>query len=140
MKKLLILLMAVVAISVTARNTTKTYKTPANIAEWGTAADTLTASVADTLTMKVTSNYVGKINLVLFTDSVSGTPAYSAVLSGSINGILYVPLDTIAYSGGGDTTAYFTAQDLIYNYYRVIITADTAAQKQRLYLYGLTRF
>lgn len=140
MKKLFILLMAVMAFGVTARVTTKTYTTPANIAAWGTAADTLTASVADTLVIKVTSNYVGKMNLLLFTKKASGTPAYSAVLSGSINQIGWTVLDTIAHSGGGDKTAYFELQDLKYNYYRVIITATGDAQKSVQYLYGLTRF
>jgi hypothetical protein len=139
MKKLIILLMAVMAFGVTARVTTKTYTTPANIAAWGTTADTLTASVADTLVMKVTSNYVGKMNLLLFTDSVSGTPAYSAVLSGSINQVGWTVLDTISHSGG-DKTAYFDLQDIKYNYYRVIITATGDAQKSVQYLYGLTRF
>ena len=140
MKKLFILLMSVVALGVTARVTTQVYNAPANISAWGTAADTLTASVADTLVMKVTSNYVGKMNLLLFTDEVSGTPAYSAVLAGSINQVSWVALDTIAHSGGGDKTAYYDLQDLKYNYYRVIITATSAAQKSRMYLYGLTRW
>jgi hypothetical protein len=140
MKKLIILLFAVIAISVSARVTTQRYTTPANIAAWGTAADTLVASAADTLVMKVTSDYVGKMNLVLFTDAVSGTPAYSAVLSGSVNQVGWTALDTIAHSGGGDKTAYFDLQDLKYNYYRIIITATSAAQKSREYLYGLTRF
>lgn len=140
MKKLIILLMAVVALGVTARVTTQVYNAPANISAWGTAADTLTASVADTLVIKVTSNYVGKMNLLLFTDKVSGTPTYSAVLAGSINQLSWVALDTIAHSGGGDKTAYFELQDLKYNYYRVIITATSEAQKSRMYLYGLTRW
>ena len=140
MKKLFILLMAVCALGAAARVTTQVYNAPANIAAWGTAADTLIASKADTLIMKVTSNYVGKLNLLLFTDAVSGTPAYSAVLSGSVNQASWVPLDTIAHSGGGDKTAYFGLQDLHYNYYRVIITSTSAAQKSRIYLYGLTRY
>jgi hypothetical protein len=140
MKKLFILLLAVIAISVSARVTTKVFNTPANIAAWGTAADTLVASAADTLVLKVTSNYVGKMNLLLFTDAVSGTPAYSAVLSGSINQVGWTALDTITHSGGGDKTAYFDLQDLKYNYYRVIITATSDAQKQLLYLYGLSRY
>ncbi len=140
MKKLFILLFAVIAISVSARVTTKVFNTPANIAAWGTAADTLVASAADTLVLKVTSNYVGKMNLLLITDEVSGTTAYSAVLSGSINQLGWTALDTIAHSGGGDKTAYFDLQDLKYNYYRVIITASSAEQKQLLYLYGLSRY
>ena len=132
MKKLFILLMAVMAFGVTARVTKKTYTTPANIAAWGTTADTLV--------LKVTSNYVGKMNLLLFTDAASGTPAYSAVLSGSINQIGWTALDTIAHTGGGDKTAYFELQDLKYNYYRIIITASGAAQESVLHLYGLSRY
>jgi hypothetical protein len=80
------------------------------------------------------------MNLLLFTKKASGTPAYSAVLSGSINQIGWTALDTIAHSGGGDKTAYFELQELKYNYYRIIITADTAAQESVLHLYGLSRY
>lgn len=140
MKKIIFILVALVAtVGLTARNTAKTFDAPANIIAWGTAADTLTASVSDTLTMKLTSETVGKVNLLLFTDAVSGTPAFTAVLFGSINQVLWVPLDTITHSGGGDKTAYFDAQDLVYNYYRVKITATSAAQKSREYLYGIMR-
>lgn len=140
MKKLFILLMAVMAFGVTARVTTKTYSTPANIAAWGTTADTLKASTADTLVLKVTSNYVGKMNLLLFTKEASGAPDYSAVLSGSINQIGWTALDTIAHTGGGDKTAYFELQELKYNYYRIIITATSTAQESVLHLYGLSRY
>ena len=123
-----------------ARVTTKVFKTPANIEVWGTTADTLIASVSDTAVLKITSDYVGKVNLLLFSDAVSGTPAYTAVLEGSINQASYVALDSITHSGGGgDKMAYFAAQDLIYNYYRVIITATSDAQKSRLYIYGISR-
>lgn len=140
MKKLILFLFAIVVLSTAfARVTTKVFKTPANIEVWGTPADTLTASVSDTAVMKITSDYVGKVNLLLFSDAVSGTPAYTAVLQGSINQASYVALDTITHSGGGDKLAYFAVQDLVYNYYRVIITASGAAQKSRLYIYGISR-
>jgi hypothetical protein len=140
MKKLILFLFAIVVLSAAfARVTTKVFKTPANIEVWGTPADTLIASVSDTAVMKITSDYVGKVNLLLFSDAVSGTPAYTAVLQGSINQASYVALDTITHSGGGDKLAYFAVQDLVYNYYRVIITASSAAQKSRLYIYGISR-
>lgn len=140
MKKLILFLFAIVVLSTAfARVTTKVFKTPANIEVWGTTADTLIASVSDTAVMKITSDYVGKVNLLLFSDAVSGTPAYTAVLQGSINQASYVALDTITHSGGGDKLAYFAVQDLVYNYYRVIITASSVAQKSRLYIYGISR-
>lgn len=140
MKKLILFLFAIVVLSTAfARVTKKVFKTPANIEVWGTTADTLIASVSDTAVMKITSDYVGKVNLLLFSDAVSGTPAYTAVLQGSINQASYVALDTISHSGGGDKLAYFAVQDLVYNYYRVIITASSAAQKSRLYIYGISR-
>ena len=140
MKKLILFLFAIVVLSTAfARVTTKVFKTPANIEVWGTTADTLIASVSDTAVLKITSDYVGKVNLLLFSDAVSGTPAYTAVLEGSINQASYVALDSITHAGGGDKLAYFAAQDLIYNYYRVIITATSDAQKSRLYIYGISR-
>jgi len=138
MKKfILFLAMALMSVSMFSQ---KLYITPANISQWGLAGDTLVASTADTTVFKVTTDYVGKMNLLLFTDAVSGTPAYSAVLSASINKLSWVPVDTVTHSGGGDKLAYFALQDVVYNYYRVIITATSAAQKSRLYLYGLTRY
>lgn len=105
-----------------------------------TAADTLIASAVKTYTFDVFTNFTGKANILLFSDSVSGTPAYSAVLSGSIDGLLYVPLDTIAHSGGGDKLAYFAPFEMIYNKYKIVITATSAAQKSRLYIYGVLRY
>lgn len=138
MKKLILLLLMAFIVA-TAANAQRIYNAPANVSEWGAAGDTLIASVSDTVIFKVTSETVGKINLLLFTDAVSGTPAFTAVMAGSINQLSWVALDTITHSGGGDKLAYFTAQDLVYNYIRVIITATGAAQKQRLYLYGIIR-
>lgn len=137
MKKLLLVLFLAVGVTAMAAGL---YKTPANIVEYGTAGDTLIASKADTAIFKVTSDYVGKMNLLLFSDAISGTAAFSSVLAGSIDQRSWVALDTITHSGGGDKLAYFALQDLIFNYYRVITTATGATQKSRLFLYGITRF
>ena len=69
--------MAVMAFGVTA--VYKDIATPSNIAAWGTTADTLKASTADTLVLKVTSNYVGKMNLLLFTEEAGREPSKSVV-------------------------------------------------------------
>ena len=135
MKKLIILLLLICSFAVNA----KTYKAPANISEFGTAGDTLVASTADTATMVIASDAIGKLNLILESTKVSGSPNYSAVLSGSLNGVNYVALDTISYSGGGSNAAYFDLQENIYKYYRVIVTANATAQKSLLKLTGIVR-
>ena len=135
MKKLIILLLLICSFAVNA----KTYRAPAKISEFGTAGDTLVASKADTATMVITSDAIGKLNLILESTKVSGAPNYSAVLSGSLNGFNYVALDTISYSGGGSNAAYFDLQEHIYKYYRVIVTANATAQKSLLKLTGIVR-
>ena len=135
MKNLIILLLLICSFAVNAR----TYRAPANISEFGTAGDTLVASKADTATMVIASDAIGKLNLILESTKVSGSPNYSAVLSGSLNGVNYVALDTISYSGGGSNAAYFDLQEHIYKYYRVIVTANATAQKSLLKLTGIVR-
>ena len=140
MKKLIILLLAVVALSATARVTTKSFSTPANITAWGTAADTLIASKADTLVLKVTSDYVGKMNLLLYRLEVSGAANDTVILSGSINKASWVALDTVINNTSASIYQYFDAQDLIYNYYRLIAKTTSDTQKVKYYLYGISRF
>lgn len=135
MKNLIILLLLICSFAVNAR----TYKAPANISEFGTAGDTLVASKADTATMVIASDAIGKLNLILESTKVSGAPNYSAVLSGSLTGVNYVALDTISYSGGDSNAAYFELQEHIYKYYRVIVTANATAQKSLLKLTGIVR-
>lgn len=135
MKNLIILLLLICGFAVNA----KTYRAPANISEFGTAGDTLVASKADTATMVIASDAIGKLNLILESTKVSGAPNYSAVLSGSLNGENYVALDTISYSGGDSNAAYFDLQENIYKYYRVIVTANATAQKSLLKLTGIVR-
>ncbi len=146
MKKLIILLLLICSFAVNA----KTYRAPANISEFGTAGDTIIASKADTATMTIASkadtatmtiasDAIGKLNLILESTKVSGAPNYSAVLSGSLNGVNYVALDTISYTGGGSNAAYFDLQEHIYKYYRVIVTANATAQKSLLKLTGIVR-
>lgn len=136
MKKLVLFLMLAVSMAVTAQS----FVAPAKIVGWGTAADTLVASATKNFVFDLKSDHAGTCKMLLFTDAVSGTPAFSAVLSGSIDGILYMPLDTITHSGGGDKTAYFDSFQMVWNKMKVAITATGAAQKSRLYVYGVARF
>lgn len=135
MKKLIILLLLICSFAVNA----KTYTAPANISEWGTVGDTLIASKSDTVVMVVLSEKIGKLNLILESTKVSGAPNYSAYLAGSLNGVNYVALDTISYTGGQSNAAYFGLQENIYKYYRVIITSNATAQKSLLKLTGIVR-
>ena len=80
-----------------------------------------------------------KCEICLFSDSVSGTPAYTAILYKQYGTLTYLPVDTITHSGGGDKTAVFEMFYLTANKYKVTVTATSAAQKSRLYLKGVYR-
>lgn len=114
---------------------------PKNFSGWGTAADTLTASTSFTYTVSVKTAELLNYSVQLGTDSVSGTPAFTAYLQTSMNGSNWTNLDTITHTGGADKYEFFaptttTAGNL---YYRVIITATAAAQKSELHVYWTFR-
>lgn len=136
MKKIILLLM----ICMLGYSAANAITVPDKLKLGTTAADTLVASVVKTYTFDVFTNFTGKANILLFTDSISGVPAYSAVLSGSIDGLLYVPLDTISHSGGADKLAYFAPFEMIFNKYKIVLTATSAAQKSKVSIYGVLRY
>ena len=137
MKKFIILLMLCISFAFAQA---QTITVPGKLTAFGTAADTLIASAVKTYTFNVLSDFAGTGNILFFSDQVSGTPAFSAVLRGSIDGLLYVPLGTIAHSGGGDKTAYFSTFPLIWNKMKIVVTATSGTQKSRLYGYGVLRY
>ena len=109
------------------------------ITGFGTAADTLVASATKTYEFTYVGSTASKCEICLFSDQVSGTPAYTAILYKQIGGLSYLPVDTITHSGGGDKTAVFDVFYMTANKYKVTVTATSAAQKSRLYLKGVYR-
>ena len=138
MKKLVILLSFLVfAVATMAQNTY--IVTPKTFTGWGTTADTLTASVVKSYTIEVKATQVMVMNLVLRTDSVSGTGAYTALLMRSMDGVNWLNVDTISLTGGASKYAEFDPVNTYFKYYKVQVTATSAAQKQRMYLYVTAR-
>lgn len=132
MKKAILFLMLCVGFTLSAQNF-------GSITGFGTVADTLVASATKTYTFNYVGSVASKCEIVLFTDAISGTPAYSAVLSKQIGGYGYLPMDTITHSGGGDKLALFDVFDLTANNYKITIVATSGTQKSRLYVKGVYR-
>lgn len=109
------------------------------ITGFGTTADTLVASASKTYEFTYVGSVASKCEICLFSDEVSGTPAYTAVLYKQFGGLSYLPVDTITHSGGGDKTAVFDVFYMTANKYKVTVTATSATQKSRLYLKGVYR-
>ena len=99
--------------------------------------DTLTASTTVNYTIELGDNVYGVINLALESDSVSGTPAYTAYLYKSLNGEDWgTPIDTITHSGGLDDYAEFSGVNATSTYYKMEINATAATQKSQLKAWG----
>jgi len=110
------------------------------ITGWGTAADTLVASASKSYEVTFVGSVASLCEIAIFTDSISGAPAFTAVLYKKIGTFGYVTMgDTITHSGGTDKLAHFTPFRMSANTYKVTITATGAAQKSRLYLKGVYR-
>jgi hypothetical protein len=123
---------------------------------WGTAADTLTASVAKTQVIPIGSNEWKDFSFAIFTDSVSGTPAYTAKIEYSLDGTNYFAIESAAnvthtggadksfawqskyyktYSVTGDTTTIWVESPVLAKYLKVTLTATAAGQKSLCYGY-----
>ena len=125
---------------------------------WGTAADTLTASVAKTEIIKIGTDGYKDFAITVFTDSVSGTPAYTAKIEYSLDGTNYFAIESAAnvthtggadkslawksqyyktYSVTGDTTTIWVHSPVLANYIKVTLTATATAQKSLCYGYRI---
>lgn len=109
------------------------------ITGFGTAADTLVASATKTYEFTYVGSVASKCEICLFSDEISGTPAYTAILYKQYGTFTYLPVDTITHSGGGDKTAVFEMFYLTANKYKITVVATSATQKSRLYLKGVYR-
>ena len=123
---------------------------------WGTSGDTLTASQAVTYELPVGTNEWKDFSFAIFTDSISGTPAYTAKLEYSLDGTNYFAIESAAnvthtggadksfawlskyyktYSVTGDTTTIWVESPVLAKKLKVTLTATATAQKSRLYGY-----
>lgn len=99
--------------------------------------DTLTTSTTISYTLELGDDVFGVMNLALESDSVSGTPAYTAYLYESLNGDDWGnPIDTITHSGGASNYDVFGGINATSIYYKVEVNATAAAQKSKLKIWG----
>lgn len=123
---------------------------------WGTEADTLTANVAKTQVIPIGTNEWKDFSFSVFTDSVSGTPAYTAKIEYSLDGTNYFAIEGVSdvthtggldksfsllsrnyktYSVSGDTTTIWVNSPVLAKYIKVTLTATSAEQKSLCYGY-----
>lgn len=125
---------------------------------WGTAADTLTASVTKTQVIPIGTNTNHDFTIAVFTDHVSGTDTYTAKVEFSLDGtnyhaILSAPDQSKAaasdnsiywssrfyktFSVAGDTTTVMVHTPVLAKFIKVTLTATSATQKELCYGYYL---
>jgi hypothetical protein len=142
MKKIgiLIVLLAFAVVSFGQTATADSYvRTAKHFSGWGTAADTVSnAGVVDYVVRVKTADLM-KLHVGLKSDSVSGTPSYTAVLGGSMDGSNYTSVASITTTTGVDTFYNYSAVDATYNYYRLRVTGAAAAQNATLTCYWTFR-
>lgn len=99
--------------------------------------DTLTASSTVNYNIEIGNDISGVLNIALETDSLSGTPAYTAYLYQSQNGEDWGnPVDTITHSGGADNYESFGTVNINNTFYKVEVNATAAAQKSQVKIWG----
>lgn len=123
---------------------------------WGTAADTLTASVVKTQVIPIGTNTEQAFVISIFTDHVSGTDTYAGKLEYSLDGVNYHAIlsapdvskaagsdNSFAWSNryyktfsvDGDTTTIMVNSPILAKYLKVTLTSDATAQKSLCYGY-----
>jgi hypothetical protein len=123
---------------------------------WGTANDTLDASVVKTQVIPIGTNEWKDFSVTVFTDSVSGTPAFTAKIEYSLDGTNYFAIESAAdvthtggadkslawlskgdvtYSVSGDTTTIFLDSPVLAKYLKITLTATATAQQSLCYGY-----
>lgn len=106
---------------------------------WGTAADTTSNAGTVDYVVRVKTGELQKLHVGFKSDSVSGTPAFTATLGGSMDGSNYTSVQAITTTTGVDTFFNYTAVDATYNYYRLRVVCGAAAMNSTLTNYWTFR-
>lgn len=106
---------------------------------WGTAADTTSNAATVDYVVRVKTADLMKLHVGFASDSVSGTPAFTATLGGSMDGVNYTSIQAVTTSTGVDTFYNYTAVDATYNYYRIRVACEAAAMNSTLSNYWTFR-
>lgn len=78
----------------------------------------------DTLTFTSIKDYL-TVGVQPVVTRASGTMAGTVILAGSIDGINYVPLDTLTLTNAASNTDVFVVTSPVYNKYRLIMSGAT---------------
>lgn len=102
----------------------------------GRQYDTLVASQTLNYDLELGDDVYGVMTIAVESDTVSGTSAYSSYLMKSMNGEDYVPVDTIAHTGGNPDYGEFDPVNTTHPYWRISTVATATAQRSFLKLWG----
>jgi hypothetical protein len=145
MKKLLFILCLFVGFiagaqtSVTSVSTDGSIVGPDYVYIWGSTADTLTN--ADTLNyvLRIKGNDVQDFNIKLYSDFVSGTAGGTLTSYSSIDGVNYVPVDTItvtSLTADAMDAETMNLDNYLYPYVKFIyLQSGTAVTIPKVYVY-----
>ena len=99
---------------------------------WGTAGDTVTNAATVDYVVRVKTSNLFNMAVGFKSDSVSGTPSFTATLGGSMDGVNYTSIQAITTTTGVDTFFNYTAVNATYNYYRLRVVGAATAQNATL--------
>ena len=108
---------------------------------WGSAADTLTSADTISFVYRVRGEKTLDINAQLYVDFVAGTPTDTLFSSYSIDGVNYLPKDTLAFAvtADGMQTTVLSFSDFLYPYLKFEIFQATGSGEKivpKLFLYA----
>lgn len=149
MKKLTIILIAVLGIAINLQAQTKVTEVapngyitdPAYVYVFGSTSDTLTNTDADTVVLRIKGNYSQDFNIKAYVDHVSGTAGGTLILNYSINGLNWEVSvgDTITLSSVTSDildSEVINKQKFLYPYMRLIWTqSGTAVTVPKVFIY-----
>jgi len=142
MKKLLLFIgiIALFAFSVNAQDSKTVARNGTNVVFVLDAGDTiLNANTLDKEIALGTKLSVQLYQVQVRLDSISGTPAHTTVLAGSMDGTTFADIDTVSWAGStSDTTFYFTdiSTGIAWRFVRLRVTGSSSSKSQMTVLSG----
>jgi hypothetical protein len=136
-----IMSMAFVQAQTLSQITTGTIDGPTYTTFWGHATvDTLGASDTLTLTIRVKGDYAQQVDQGLYVTKISGTVTNNFFIQGSMDGVTFFNVDTIANSNVSTGMKYNTMRGWNYPYMRFRAISGATAQKAWYKLWWLNRY
>lgn len=140
MKTLIFLFALVLGFALNAQDTEIVSKRNTSVVFTLDAGDTiLNTATLDKVVDLRQKDVVQLYSFQLTLDSISGTPAHTTVLSGSMDNSTFYPVDTVAWAGSSaDTTFYMTdiSTGVAWKYLRFRVTGASTSKSQLTLLNG----